>query len=348
MIDLLPDADQQQIIDSVAGFLGREFPLERLRPKAPTRASERDRWSELAEQGWFGLGLPEAAGGAGFTAVEEMLVHREFGRFLATPCLLATTIAAHLASAAGDEALTTALVGGEVTVALAAPIGAVSIGPTVDGEHYLIDSAEPDLLLSWNAGGMALIERGRLANIRHVEAVDGSTLLERAQAKACPARLFVSSEQAPVRRRANLLIAAALVGMAQASRDLAVEYAGVRTQFGKLIGSFQGVAHHCADMELRASAARAQTSFAAVCERDQRPHAAFQVAAAGLVAADAALQNATMAIRVHGAMGFTAECDVHHYLKRAHVLDRVSGGARALQAELMAQPAPDLAMAVAG
>jgi alkylation response protein AidB-like acyl-CoA dehydrogenase len=347
MIDLLPSPDQQQIIDSVAGFLAHEFPLERLRPNAVGKhMRERDRWLDLAAQGWFGLGVSAEEGGAGFTVVEEMLAYREFGRFLVTPSIMATALAAHLASAAGDLELAASLVNGEAVTAMASPVGRVSIGPTVDGELHLMDSAPGELLLAWDEGGMALVERDRLTGIRPVAPLDGSIQLERAEARAVTARIFLSFAEAPLRRRANLLIAAGLVGMAESSRDLAVAYANVRSQFGKLIGSFQAVAHHCADMELRARAARAQTAFAAVAARDLRPHAAFQVSAAAIIASDAALRNATLAIRVHGAMGYTAECDVHHFLKRAHVFDRLNGGVRARQAELIAQPAPDLRAAL--
>jgi len=347
MIDLLASSEQQQIIDSVVGYLSREFPVERLRPNAAgKRVRERDRWGDLAAQGWFGLGVSAEAGGAGFTAVEEMLAYREFGRFLVTPNILAAALAAHLASAAGDLELLGALVNGERLVAMASPAGRLSIGPVVEGELHLMDGEPGDLLLVWDEGGMALLERARLADIRAVASLDGSVRLERGSAREVPARLFLSFADAPLRRRANLLLAAGLVGMAEGARDLAVAYAGVRSQFGKLIGSFQAVAHHCADMEVRARAARAQTAFAAVAERDLRPHAAFQISAAAIVASDAALQNATLAIRVHGAMGYTAECDVHHYLKRAHVFDRLNGGVRARQAELIAQPAPDLSAAL--
>jgi alkylation response protein AidB-like acyl-CoA dehydrogenase len=343
VIDLLPDADQQQVVDSVAGLLARDFPVERLRPGKASR--EHDRWADLAAQGWFGLGLAEAAGGAGFTAVEEVLVHREFGRFLVTPSVFATAVAAHLAEAAGDRKLASALASGEARASVASPAGRLALGPVIDGELHLIDAAEGDLILLMSVEGAALLDRAALTDIRPAEALDESITLERARALEVRPRLFVPTAAAPVRRRAVLLIAAALVGMAESARDLAVAYAGVRTQFGKLIGSFQGVAHHCADMELRASAARAQVSFAAVAERDGRSHAAFQAAAAGLAAADAALKNTPLAIRVHGAMGYTAECELHLYLERAHLLERLMGGTRALQADLMAEPSPDLSAA---
>jgi alkylation response protein AidB-like acyl-CoA dehydrogenase len=338
MIDLLPCAEQQQIIDSLADFLASELPVERLRTelRAPER-DERCRWRELAAQGWFGLALEGSLGGAGFTLIEEMLAHREFGRFLLSPRVLGATLAAHAAVAAGNQDLARSIVEGERCAALASLIGTVSIGMRVSGELHLIDSLPGDLLVLWNEDGLALIERDNLAEIRSVAALDGSVHLERAHARGAIAH-FVPTATAPLRRRAGLLIAAQLAAMAKATCDMSVEFAKTRIQFGKPIGAFQAVAHHCADMALRSRAALAQTAFAAVAARDGRPDATFQVCAAAIVASDAAQRNATIAIRIHGGMGFTAECDVHHYLKRAHLLDRLNGGLRKHQTELLAEP----------
>ena len=81
-----------------------------------------------------------------------------------------------------------------------------------------------------------------------------------------------------------------------------------------------------------------QTKFAALALRDGRADARFQIAAASLVAADAAFQNATMSIRVHGGIGFTADCDVHHYLKRTVLLRQAAGGAVRQREHLLAEP----------
>lgn len=337
MIDLQPSLDQQQIIDSVSGYLQRDYPVDRFQPNKRANAAKalRDGWAGLAQQGFFALAAAEDAGGAGFTMVEEMLAHREFGRSLMSPSLLATTMAVHLAHEAGKPDLLEPLIGGERQVALCNGIGPANIGPACDGTLHLIDSEPGDLLLLPGTEGFALVERNDIDDIQAVTSLDASVALHRGQAKAAPATAFVSSSSTGLTERYALLVTAALVGMAEAARDLAVEHAGVREQFGKLIGSFQGVAHHCADMELRARAARAQTSFAAITLRDGQPNGPFHVNAAMIVAANAAIQNATMAIRVLGAMGFTAECPLHLYLKRSHVYERLCGGTRNRQRELL-------------
>jgi alkylation response protein AidB-like acyl-CoA dehydrogenase len=341
MIRLVASSEQQQIIDSIASYLSARYPVERLRGEhRPTERDERRGWPELAEQGWFGLGISEEFDGAGYGVVEEMLAFREFGRFLISPRILATTLAAHVASAAGDSDLVRSIVAGETRAAVASLIGPGVIGPAVRGDTHLIDSEDDDLLILWNDDGAALIERNDVKDVRSTTALDGSVALERGCAVDTAALAFVPATAAPIALHANLLIAAQLTGNAEATQELAVEYAKVRMQFGKPIGAFQAVAHHCADMALRTRAALSQTMFAAVAVRDARDDARFQSAAASIVTTDAALRNATIAIRIHGGIGFTAECDVHHYLKRAHLFDHISGGTRLHQTTLLAEPVP--------
>ncbi|WP_166903448.1 acyl-CoA dehydrogenase family protein [Mycobacterium sp. DL440] len=343
MIELVASSEQQEIIDSIAGFLAARYPVERLRGEhRPAERDERRGWPELAAQGWFGLGIPEDLDGAGYGVVEEMLAFREFGRFLISPRILATTLAAHVASAAGDADLVRSIVAGETRAAVANMIGPGVIGSSVRGDLHLIDSEDDDLLILWDDDGAALIERTCVKDVCSVTALDGSVDLERGSAVDTAALGFVPAAAAPIALHANLLIAAQLAGNAEATRDLAVEYAKIRMQFGKPIGAFQAVAHHCADMALRTRAALSQTIFAAVATRDARDDARFQSAAASIVATDAALRNATIAIRIHGGIGFTAECDVHHYLKRAHLFDHISGGTRLHQTTLLAEPVPNL------
>jgi alkylation response protein AidB-like acyl-CoA dehydrogenase len=119
-----------------------------------------------------------------------------------------------------------------------------------------------------------------------------------------------------------------MAGMAEATRDMAVGYAKLREQFGQAIGAFQAIKHICADAALRAEAATCQLMFAAIETQKQSSLAPMHVTAAKLTAADALLQNAAANIQVHGGIGFTAECDAHLYMKRAHVLEQLLGSQR--------------------
>ncbi len=344
MINLVPTAEQQQVIDSVTDFLKNKLPVERLRDrKIAPGAAERREWQQMAGLGWFGFGLPEELGGIGFSLAEEALAFREFGRNLVSPSVLAATLGAQVAARAGQRELADAILSGAERPALGISTGAAGefalSAKSADGELHLVDATDVNLVLVWNDAGAALLRRADLKNIVAVEPMDLSTTLERGTAKGVAPVAFVAATTEPLPLRANVLVSAIMVGMAEAARDLAAEYAKIREQFGKPIGSFQAVAHQCADMAVRAEAAWVQTKFAALAARDRRSDAVFQASAASLLSSEAAFRNATMSIRVHGGIGYTADCPVHHYLKRALLLRRAVGGAQVQGARLLAEEA---------
>lgn len=119
---------------------------------------------------------------------------------------------------------------------------------------------------------------------------------------------------------AVLLTAAEQLGTATRACELAVQHAGTREQFGQPIGAFQAVKHLCAQLLVRAETARAAVYAAAVTGDP------LDIAAARLLADEAAERGARDCLQVHGGMGFTWECEVHLLLKRAWVRARRDGG----------------------
>lgn len=345
MITLLPSPEQQQVVDSVADVLNTRCAVDRLRERTAVPGhTEQTLWPLFAELGWFGLALPEAVDGSNYTAVEEVLVCREFGRHLLSPSVLATMLGARIAHGAGQLELAHDLVSGKRMAALALPShtpadARLSAG-RIDGEFQVLDRMGSQLIVTWDANGAALLPIDNVDALRQIDAMDSSVMLERAALRGTAPLAMVNTGRSNLQARAQLLLASQLVGMAEAARDLAAEYASIREQFGKPIGSFQAVAHHCANMAVRAETAWIQTKFAALALNDERSDTAFQVSSAALLAMEAAFQNATMAIRVHGAMGFTADCPVHHYLKRSLILRRAAGGTHFHTNQLVAQPTP--------
>src|SRR4029453_4482295 len=107
--------------------------------------------------------------------------------------------------------------------------------------------------------------------------------------------------------------------------ELLVEYAKVRRQFGKPIGTFQAIKHRCADMAVRAEVARAMVTYAAGALAEGEPDVARHGAMAKTLAGGAAIANATDNIQNHGGMGYTWESDAHLYLKRARLLEHCFG-----------------------
>ncbi|MFE9624556.1 acyl-CoA dehydrogenase family protein [Streptomyces sp. NPDC006527] len=141
-----------------------------------------------------------------------------------------------------------------------------------------------------------------------VRSVDPLTPLHRVPARGTPDPVAV------------LLTAAEQLGTATRACELAVQHARTREQFGRPVGAFQAVKHLCADLWVRVEVARAAVHAAAVTVDPA------DVAAARLLADEAAVRGARDCLQVYGGMGFTWEAEVHLLLKRAWVRTRRAGG----------------------
>jgi alkylation response protein AidB-like acyl-CoA dehydrogenase len=318
MIDLRLNDEQQAMVESVSALLTEQSPVARLRPAG----ARTDIHGQLAEWGWFGVGLPEAAGGLNLGPAGEALLYLEAGRFLLSPSILATTLAAKLVPADRRAQF----LDGRQRAALVMMAG--------ENVAYCFDRADAAVLVKIDLGEISLYPAEAFAGTR-VAGLDETVVMEKG---ALDAKQRLASESG---HRAGLLVAAMLAGIAKASCDLAVEYAKIREQFGQPIGAFQAIKHRCADMALNAFAAEAQLKMAAVWAAEEAESTAFQVAAAARTTITAALDNGASAIQVHGGMGFSAECDAHVYLKRAHLLSSVIGGLEKQDTWLLTCAAPE-------
>ena len=117
-----------------------------------------------------------------------------------------------------------------------------------------------------------------------------------------------------------LATAAQLVGAGQVMLDASVEYAKQRTQFGRVIGSYQAIKHKLADVHIAVEMARPLVYGAALSLGDGSPDTARDVSAAAAAAADAALLSARSSLQAHGAIGFTQEHDLSLLLLRVQAL----------------------------
>jgi alkylation response protein AidB-like acyl-CoA dehydrogenase len=122
-----------------------------------------------------------------------------------------------------------------------------------------------------------------------------------------------------------LMSAAQLIGLAEAMRDQATEYAKIRRQFGQPIGGFQAVKHQLADCAVAIEFATPVVWRAAEALANGRDSASVHVSHAKLAATDAASATAETAIQVHGAMGYTYEVDLHFWMKRSWALSGAWG-----------------------
>jgi alkylation response protein AidB-like acyl-CoA dehydrogenase len=340
-MNFLLSEEQTQVVDTLRDLLADQMPVARFRPPAPRIGnSDQAFWPRLGELGFLGIALPESDGGIGFTAAEEMLAYREFGRHLLSPAILGLTLGAQLSARLRPDLLE-AILRGQLPIAVANSRGAARVGETCHGQFHLIDAKQAEWVLICLADGAALLRRTDFSDVTDVAATDHVLSLERGTLAGARAACWRGATTESLYPRAQLLIGAYAVGLAEATRDMAVEYAKTRQQFGKPIGSFQAIKHLCADMAIRAEAATCQVIFAALVQAEARSGADFHSTAAKLVAVQAALDNAAQNIQVHGAIGFTAEADAHLYIKRAHVLEQLWGDTRQQRRLMLAADFPD-------
>jgi alkylation response protein AidB-like acyl-CoA dehydrogenase len=300
-----PSRDQLELIEALDSSITELLPLDRLHKAA---AESAETWSQLRELGVFDIAVPEDAGGSGLGAAEEALMALSLGRRLASPSVLATLGAAHAKPTDGSAAFQGRTVGA---------------GYVAGGRTVAVDAAAAELLLVRTADGAVLTKRPPLGNSVE-DFLWGAPL----SAAASPGET-VGEFDAQGLLRLKLLDAAALAGVAATALDEGVAYANMREQFGRPIGSFQAIKHHCANMAIAARCARDQTSYAAVAVDQGRPDAALQVESAFYVAGRAALDNAGLNIQIHGGIGFSDEANPHLFVKRAQLLIAIAGGLEA-------------------
>ena len=348
-------SEQLQLQDAVRSYLETQ-PCDALPYDHKT-------WRRLClELGVTSIGLPNVGGGL----VELSLVAEELGRALAASPLLASIGLARTALLACDgdllaEQYLGRLVAGEATSTVVwavesddALVAAQDQGRwAISGTATLaLDGASADFLLV-----IADVEQVG-PSLFVVDPPSAATSLTR---RALPpfdltreiaTLAFDSVIAAPIGELgtgsaaldealevAQLLLASEQLGGAQSCLDQTVRYAQSRYQFGRPIGSFQAIKHHCADMLIGVETARSAVRFAAAALDHDLPESAVEVQVASLACADAYLASAGKALQVHGGIGFTWEHWCHRHLKRARassVLFGTRSAQRARLAELLA------------
>lgn len=134
--------------------------------------------------------------------------------------------------------------------------------------------------------------------------------------------------------RAGALLACEAVGVTQRALDLVVAYVKQREQFGRVIGSYQAVAHRVADIYVQLELARSLAYWAAWAVEAEDESAAVAVAAARSAASEAAVTGCEIAIQAHGGIGFTWEHPLHRLYKRAQWIASWDGSPTSQRAEI--------------
>ena len=308
--------------------------LSRLNSRAAARATldegsahPADIWSAAAEQGWTGLAIAEEHGGSGFGLAELAVVLEAQGRELCPGPFLPSVAAALVIDRCATDSLRAQLLPGladGTTVGALALSGNVTVGadlvvtgesPAVlgapDAAVLVIAAGEDVVVIDADADGVSVTPLESMDTTRSV----GSVALRGVTATEDRVLRGAARKARTVFR---ILASAEAVGVSWATLEMAVEYAKVREQFGRTIGTFQAVKHHAANMLVNAEETTAATWDAA--RADDLDSAWFPAAVAASHAIRTQIFNAQNNIQLHGGIGFTWEHDAHLYLRRARTL----------------------------
>jgi alkylation response protein AidB-like acyl-CoA dehydrogenase len=357
--------EEQEILRKTArDFLSRECPPRYVREMMEDEIGySKEVWRKMAELGWIGLIFPESVGGAGLTLVDLAVVLHEMGRVLVPGPFFSTVLLGGIALAeAGSpeqhKRYLRPLVAGELKATLALveasgrwDAGGVELEARSDAGGYLLtgtklfvpDAHTADLILV-----AARTERGRAeegislfgvevpkkgVTITLLPTLDPTRKLCEVvfdKVRVGPEELVGPKGQAwktisRVLDRAVVGLCAEMCGGAERVLEMAVEYAKVRVQFDRPIGSFQAIQHKCADMLLRVEGAKAATDYAAWAVANDTEDAPLAAATAKAYASEAYRSVAADAIQIHGAIGFTWEHDLHLFFRRAKAAEVLFG-----------------------
>jgi alkylation response protein AidB-like acyl-CoA dehydrogenase len=346
--------EQELLQDTVRQFLAGECPTPRVREIFDGDTGyDPALWKGMVELGLAGLLVPEEHGGAGLEVIDLALVAETLGYGGAPGPFLGHVLATAAILAGGSEAQRRSwlprLASGEVLASVALgesggrwlPGQWEVAGPSgLRGEKRFVPYGElADLLVVGVAGGgLVLVERGA-AGLRSeaYESVDRTRRLSTLHFDATPCEpLEGTAAAARVRDLGLVLLAADAFGVATRLLDMSVEYAGTREQFGVTIAHFQALKHQLAEMAVEIEPTRGLYWYAAHAQDHVPDDAARFAALAKAHITDRAMQVARDSVEAHGGIGFTWECDVQIWFKRA-LFDRAWLGTPELHRERAAE-----------
>jgi alkylation response protein AidB-like acyl-CoA dehydrogenase len=333
--------DQVQFREVVARFLQDKSQPTAVRQLMETESGyDKAVWQQLTEEiGLAGTHLPEAYGGFGFGPVELGITAEEMGRYLyCGPFFASAVMAAGAVLIAADESAKQALL---PDIAAGSTIATLVLDnlddPQKVGQRLSVDAgrlngkaglvvdainADQFIVIASTAEGLGLFvtdATGPGIEIAPVQSLDPTRKLADVTLTEVEAKqigTFTEATLAATWDYICIALAHEMIGGAQHLLDTTVDYTRLRYQFGRPIGSFQGLKHRLADLLMELEMAKAATH-----------HAAFALAAgeadetvgsmAKAMASDVYLKAAKEAIQMRGGIGFTWEEDTHLWFKRA-------------------------------
>jgi alkylation response protein AidB-like acyl-CoA dehydrogenase len=365
--------DQEELRRTVRQFLEAKSPSTEVRRlMETTEGYDEAVWKQMGQElGLQAIHIPEEYGGQGFTFIELGIVLEEMGRvLLCAPFFSSVVLAANAILNAGTDeqkqALLPGIASGETiaTLAFTEPAGkwdaagitmeAKESGGTwtLDGEKmFVLDGHTADLIVvvartagtsgtdgisfftvRGDADGLTRTPLSTMDQTRKQARVEFAGV--KAEPLGTPGDGFAAFSK--TLDQAAVGLANEMMGGAQLVLDMSVEYAKVRVQFGRPIGSFQAIKHKCADMLLEVESGKSAAYYASWCAAEDNDELPVVAALAKAYCSEAYFHAAAENIQIHGGIGFTWEHDAHLYFKRAKSSEIYLGDAT-YHRELLAQ-----------
>lgn len=371
-MDLTFTEEQEMLRAAVRDLLGQHSSTEHVRALEDTpHGFSADLWRELATMDLVGLTLPEEHGGSGMGALETVVLYEELGRALATtPHLTTAVLGAGVLLAGGtteqQDQWLPRIAGGDIILTVARYESQRGEGPQGiqvlakrDGDGYRLSGTKIRVPLASSADAMAVVARTGDAptdiGIFFVAPTTEGVSLEQTLVLGSDAEYEVVFNDVEL-TGAHLLgeaegigwdalsaamvdvhiaVAAFAVGGAQRALEMTVDYANQREQFGKPIGSFQGLAHPIADMATELTGARVLVHQAA-WRRSEGLQLGPLAEMAKYYAADVFKRTTKVGQQVFGGVGFTRAIDIQLFFRRAKQLELTWGGPALLEEAIAA------------
>jgi alkylation response protein AidB-like acyl-CoA dehydrogenase len=365
-VDLELSDDEAALRDNVRTVLAGICPPAVVRAVHDGEEAPPSLWADMVELGWPALAIDERHGGLGLGFVELALVAEELGRSVVPSPLLATTTQfAPVVRELADEdraarflpAVTSGTSTGTLALAEDGRWDPVAVQTTArrDGGDWILDGQKATVVDGATADEIVVVARGEgglgafVVASGDVEATPRTTLDPtlpvadlRLDGVTVPEERVLAEPGTPgvergVRRateEAAVAMAAMTVGACRKIFETTVDYAKVREQFDRPIGSFQAIKHRLVDMYLAVERASALVHYAALTIAEDTSDRGQVAVAAKAAAGDCQRLVVEDGLQLHGGIGYTWEQDLHFLLKRAKTGDALFGSAVAQRAEL--------------
>lgn len=306
-MDFRLSEDHLSLQKAARDFLAKECTTELVRASFESPDGDAlELYKKMADLGWLALSVPEVQGGLGMGLVEQAVLCEQLGYYLAPgPYFSTACLAIPALIALGANDLLPPLIDGSKRATL------------VTDAEFVLDGQLADGFIT-TAGEKAFWVERSDAEVTPHETVDGT---RRTASVGIPEgagiELGSTAGLQEVIDAATAALSAESVGGMQRVLDMTVDYAKVRTQFGREIGSFQVVKHRLADVLIKLESSRSAAYYAAWANGARAADAAFSASVAKAYVSDAYMWVAGEGIQLHGGIGYTWEHDAHLWFKRA-------------------------------